>query len=163
MPGDAAALRNLFKRMSPHALFLRYHRRVPEVSEEEVRRYTETDYAETFALAATAGENASPIIGVALYSRTAPGRAEVAFVVEESHQGLGVATRLLDQLAAAARDHGIHVFEADVLNENQPMMDVFRDSGYRVESRLKFGSYHVHIGIDRQDEPPWAETPEPGG
>jgi hypothetical protein len=81
-PNDAGALRDLFKRMSPHALFLRYHRHVPEVREEEVRRYTDTDYAETFALAATTGEDPSPIIGVALYSRTAPDRAEVAFVVK---------------------------------------------------------------------------------
>jgi len=160
---DAASLRALLEGLSPHSLFLRYHRRVAHVEEEEIARFTNVDYADSLALVVTLPDTASGerIAAVALYSRTESDRAEVAFVVAEEQHGLGIATQLLDALAAAARDHGIYVFEADVLNENQPMMDVFHDSGYRVESRLKFGSYHVHIGIDRQDEPLWAETPEP--
>ncbi len=75
-------------------------------------------------------------------------------MAEEQH-GLGIATQLLDALATAARDNGINVFEADVLGENQEMMDVFRDSGYPVESHLKYGTYHVHVGVKKEGEPRW--------
>lgn len=155
-PEDAGALRALLEGLSPHSLFLRYHRRVARVEEEEIARFTDVDYADSLALVATlpaaAGER---IAAVALYSRTQADRAEVAFVVAEEQHGLGIATQLLDALAAAARDNGINVFEADVLGENQEMMDVFRDSGYPVESRLKYGTYHVHVGVKKEGEPHW--------
>src|SRR3990172_1638547 len=150
---DAGALRALFERMSPHSLYLRYHRPMAEISEEEVRRFTDVDYEDTFALAATLGEPPDErIIAVGLYSRIESDSAEVAFTVEDSHQGRGIATQLLDQLAVAAREHGIHTFEADVLGENRSMMDVFRDSGFPVESRIKYGTYHVAFPIEQTEE-----------
>lgn len=155
-PEDFAALRALFEGLSPRSLFLRYHRRVAHVEDQEVARFTDVDYADSLALVATLpGAKGERIAAAALYSRTEADRAEVAFVVDEKHHGLGIATCLLDILASAARANGINVFEADVLNENQEMMDVFRDSGYPVESRLKFGAYHVHVGVKREREPRW--------
>ena len=41
--------------------------------------------------------------------------AEVAFVVEEDFQGLGIAGRLFAQLADRARSQGIRAFTAEVL------------------------------------------------
>jgi len=152
-PEDAAAVRSLLERLSPRSIYLRYHRPMPHISEEEVRRFTHIDYHDTFALAATLGQPpAERIIAIGLYSRTGDDRAEVAFTVEDSHQGRGIATQLLDHLAAAARDHGIAVFEADVLSENRSMMDVFRDSGFPVESRIKYGTYHVAFPIQETEE-----------
>jgi GNAT superfamily N-acetyltransferase len=162
-PEDAGALRALLEGLSPHSLFLRYHRRVAQIEDEEVARFTDVDYADSLALVATLpGPAGERIAAVALYSRTEADRAEVAFVVAEEQHGLGIATQLLDALAAAARDNGINVFEADVLGENQEMMDVFRDSGYPVESRLKYGTYHVHVGVKKEGEPRWAEGTESG-
>ncbi|HSP55531.1 MAG TPA: GNAT family N-acetyltransferase, partial [Dehalococcoidia bacterium] len=152
-PDDAPALRALLERLSPRSLYLRYHRAVRQISDEEVRRFTDVDYEDTFALAATLGEPPDErIIAVGLYSRTHSDRAEVAFTVEDSHQGRGIATQLLDQLAIAARDNGIKTFEADVMGENRSMMDVFRDSGFAVESRVKYGTYHVAFPIAQTEE-----------
>ena len=155
-PDDADALRALLEGLSPHSRFLRYHRRVAHADEEEIARLTNVNYEDRLTLVATlptpAGER---VAAVALYSRTRSDRAEVAFVVAEEQHGLGIATQLLDTLAAAALDHGINIFEADVLGENQDMMDVFRDSGYPVESRLKYGTYHVHIGVKKEGKPRW--------
>jgi RimJ/RimL family protein N-acetyltransferase len=164
-PEDAGALRALCGRMSARSLYLRYHRAVPNVSDEEIARFTDVDYADTFALAATLGEAPEQrIIAVGLYSRTGEDRAEVAFTVEDSHQGRGIATQLLDQLAIVARDHGIHTFEADVLSENLSMMEVFRESGFPLESRIKYGTYHVAFPIAetrRQRNAPRIARPGP--
>lgn len=152
-PGDEPALQALLERLSPRSLYLRYHRPVKQISREEVQRFTAVDYRDTFALAATLGEPPHErIIAVGLYSRTDGDRAEVAFTVEDSHQGRGIATQLLDHLAIAARDNGIHTFEADVLGENRSMMDVFRDSGFPVESRIRYGTYHVAFPIEQTEE-----------
>ena len=41
----------------------------------------------------------------------------MAFLVEDAHQGRGVASVLLEHLAAAARERGIERFVAEVLPE----------------------------------------------
>lgn len=147
-PDDEDAVRDLFHRLSPRSVYLRFHRPIPAVSEEDVRRFTHVDYDKDFALVATLGEAPDErIIALGHYGRTDGDRSEVAFTVEDSHQGRGIATQLLDHLGAVARTKGIRVFEADVLGENVSMMEVFRDSGYPLESRLKYGTLHVAFPI----------------
>lgn len=46
--------------------------------------------------------------------------AEVAFVVQDEHQGRGLGSVLLEHLAVAARHRGITRFYADTLATNRP-------------------------------------------
>jgi acetyl coenzyme A synthetase (ADP forming)-like protein len=152
---DREKLRELFGRLSARSLYLRYHRAVSQVSEEEISRFTDVDYADRFAVAATLGEPPDDrIIAVGLYSRLSerPDHADLAFTVEDSHQGRGIATQLLDYLASVAREHGITAFEADVLGENRSMLDVFRATGYPLKSRVQYGTYHVAFPIEETAE-----------
>lgn len=148
-PDDDEAMLAFFDRLSPRALYLRFHHAVAQMTKLEVQRFTGVDYESTFGLVATLGEPPDEeIIAVGRYARLGnPDRAEVAFVVDDSHQGRGIATQLLEQLASVARDKGIRIFEADVLGENQKMMDVFRESGFQAESRFQDGTYHVVLPI----------------
>lgn len=65
------------------------------------------------------------------YSRSARdrARAEVVFLVADPWHGQGAATLLLHRLAETAAGAGIGQFEAVVLFENQPMVDVFAGAG----------------------------------
>jgi len=148
-PDDDEAMIALFDRLSPQAIYLRFHQAVTQMTKQEVQRFTHVDYESAFALVATLGEPPDEeIIAVGRYARLGnPERAEVAFVVDDSHQGRGIATHLLDQLASVARDKGIRIFEAEVLGENEKMMEVFRGSGFQVESRFQNGTYHVVLPI----------------
>ena len=51
--------------------------------------------------------------------------AEVAFLVQDAHQGRGVASALLEHIAAVARERGIRRFAAEVLPANSKMIKVF--------------------------------------
>ncbi len=73
--------------------------------------------------------------------------AEIAFVVEEDYQGLGIAGRLLRHLAEIARDKGIAEFEADVLAENGSMLAVFARSGLPMRKRRDGGVVHVTLSL----------------
>lgn len=151
---DGPAVAALFRRLSPRSLYLRFHHHLPGVSEKDIRRFTHVDYENQFGLAATLGEPPGErIIALGLYARIegTPDRAEVAFTVEDSHQGRGIATQLLDRMAAIARDHGIDAFEADLLGENESMLEVFRDSGFPLESRIKYGTLHVAFPIEETE------------
>ena len=59
----------------------------------------------------------------------------------------------MEALVEAARQRGIAGFTADVLARNEPMLRVFHNSGYAVESRLEDGVYNLKI--------PFTQLPEP--
>ncbi|MDI6858115.1 MAG: GNAT family N-acetyltransferase [Dehalococcoidia bacterium] len=149
-PDDDEAMIALFNRLSPRSVYLRFHHVIREMTRDEVRRYTNVDYEDTYALVATLGEPPDArIIAVGRYSRLGNSdRAEVAFVVEDTYQGRGISSHLLQQLAIAAREHGIRIFEAEVLAENQLMMEVFRDSGFPLETTFEDGTFHVVFSIE---------------
>ncbi len=85
------------------------------------------------------------IIGSGSYDRTGPDGAEVAFVVAEEHQGRGVATLLLEELARRASEAGITTFYAELLPENTPMLDVFRASGFPLRLHADFGEIRIEF------------------
>lgn len=154
-PEDDDAMLDLFGRLSPRTVYLRFHHRVKEMTREELRRYTHLDPENAFALVAvhtphpSDTQNEDRLIGVARYYRLPDDRerAEVAFTVEDMHQGLGIATHLLFALAVAALDQGITKFEADVLGENRAMIEVFADAGYQLTSSWKYGTVHPSFDI----------------
>ena len=76
-----------------------------------------------------------------------PGTAEVAFAVADAHQGRGVGTRLLEQLAVLPPRAGIERFVAEVLPENRPMLGVFADAGFTISRQLADGEVEVSFPI----------------
>lgn len=67
------------------------------------------------------------IVGHATYAKLDDTHAEVAVEVADHLHGRGLGTLLIEMLAAAAEQHGITHFDAEVLCENHEMLDVFRD------------------------------------
>lgn len=76
-----------------------------------------------------------------------PQSGEIAFVVEEDYQGLGIASRLLRQLAEMARERGITTLEADVLAKNKSMLAVFARSGFPMQKRRDGETVHVSLSV----------------
>jgi acetyl coenzyme A synthetase (ADP forming)-like protein len=145
-PDDAEALRNLHRRLSPDSQHFRFFGLAQE-HPSEISRLLRADYDHQFVLVAESGGRLS---GVASYSRdpASPDRAEAAFTIADVLQGRGVGTRMLEALAEIARDHGIRIFDAYVLHDNERMMRVFLDSGFEVERRLDGGVFHVMLRLE---------------
>ncbi|MCP4720322.1 MAG: GNAT family N-acetyltransferase, partial [Desulfobacteraceae bacterium] len=72
---------------------------------------------------------------------------EVAFLIEEAFQGIGVGTYLMELLVSLAREQGLAGVTADVLSENQPMIKVFEKTNLPLETRLNSGVYHLKISF----------------
>jgi RimJ/RimL family protein N-acetyltransferase len=66
------------------------------------------------------------LVGVASYERVEPTSAEIAVLIEDRYQHMGIGTRLIGELAKVARHNGIHQFVADVLTGNSPMIAMVR-------------------------------------
>ncbi len=143
-PDDADRLRAFYDRVSDQSKYLRFFAPYPRLSDRDVARFTQVDYVDRLALIITvAGE----MIGVGRYERISHNDAEVAFLIEDAHQGRGLGQLLLEHLAEAAREHGITRFTAEVLPENRKMIRVFTDAGYHVAREFEDGLVMVAFDI----------------
>jgi acyl-CoA synthetase (NDP forming)/RimJ/RimL family protein N-acetyltransferase len=143
-PDDAAGLVALHGRLSPQTVYFRFFAPYPRLSERDVVRFTIVDYRDRVALVATIGD---AIIGVVRYDRVAPQEAEVAFVIEDEHQGRGLGTIFLEHIAQAARECGVRRFVAEVLPENARMLEIFEHAGYVAESSRDEGFIALSFDI----------------
>ena len=146
---DVPALQEFLESLSVDS---RYHRfmGLPALTESRVRALATADGSLGTALVV---EARGRIVAFAGFYRDAQhrNRAEVAFVVSDALQGHGIGTRLLERLAAIAREHGIDTFDADVLGDNQRMLDVFRESGFAMATRVEHGAYRVTLSLSTTD------------
>ncbi len=79
------------------------------------------------------------LVGLATAELVDRTSAEIAFVVADSDHGLGIATLLLEHLAAEARRADVRRFTAEVLVDNSPMLAVLRDVGFTLTRRSAEG------------------------
>ena len=146
VPGDTERIQRFHERQSPESIYFRFFSPRPRLSDRDVERFTTVDYVDRMAFVALLGDD---IIGVARYDRhPARSDAEVAFFTDDQHQGRGVATVLLEYLAAAAREVGISGFTASVLPQNRRMLSVFKQAGFEVSSRFADGIVEVELAIE---------------
>ncbi|WP_134732159.1 GNAT family N-acetyltransferase [Amycolatopsis nivea] len=80
--------------------------------------------------------------------------AEIALVVDGHRRTHGIATLLLEHLAAAARAHGISRFVAEVLAENAKVIRVFAELGLPYEIDHEGPEWSVTIWLDGEDRYP---------
>ncbi|WP_237105715.1 bifunctional GNAT family N-acetyltransferase/acetate--CoA ligase family protein [Nonomuraea sp. MG754425] len=147
-PADADRLRSFYSRLSDESIYFRFFGPRPRLSDREVERFTNVDYVGRVALIATIG---AEMVAVIRYDRTGPGEAEVAFLVEDAHQGRGVASVLLEHLAATARERGIERFVADVLPANMRMTGLLRQAGYTAQSQFEDGVVRMTLDLTPTD------------
>ncbi|MFD3643291.1 bifunctional acetate--CoA ligase family protein/GNAT family N-acetyltransferase [Streptomyces griseus] len=151
---DAERLVSFYEQVSDESKYYRFFAPYPRLSDRDVHRFTHHDYVDRVGLAVTIG---GEFIGTVRYDRindqgrpaSAPAdEAEVAFLVQDAHQGRGVASALLEHIAAVARERGIRRFAAEVLPANTKMIKVFRDGGYTQRRSFEDGSVHLTLDLE---------------
>ncbi|MFB7076848.1 GNAT family N-acetyltransferase [Streptomyces sp. NPDC056308] len=151
---DAERLVSFYEQVSDESKYYRFFAPYPRLSDRDVYRFTHHDYVDRVGLAVTVG---GEFIATVRYDRidgrgrpaSAPAdEAEVAFLVQDAHQGRGVASALLEHIAAVARERGIRRFAAEVLPANNKMIKVFRDAGYTQQRSFEDGSVHLTLDLE---------------
>ncbi len=161
-PGDREALREGFALLSQSTVYHRFFQPKAQLTDTELDYLTELDFQDHVALVATIQNLAGEfVIGVGRMVRLGAGEAgvrgrekpgprdtaEVAFVVGDDFQGLGVATQLLSHLVTIARRLGIRTLAAEVLGDNKAMLAVFAHSGLPLTQRVVDGVLHVEMSL----------------
>ena len=150
VPGDADALAAFHRRQSPDSIYRRYFSPKPEILPEQLHHFTHVDMVDRAALLV---ELHDEFVAWASYERW-PGRndAEVAFMVDDELHGRGIATLLLEHLAAIARANGIERFTAEVLADNRPMLAVFARAGWPLQRRFDSGVVDLDWDLEATEE-----------
>jgi acetate---CoA ligase (ADP-forming) len=153
-PDDKDRLREHFHGLSNESIYFRFMGIKRELSDADLKRLTEVDFHDHVGLVATLSDGGRErFIGVGRYIRKPDTkRAEVAFAVVDEHQGRGIGSALLEHLRRIAQVSGVEGFEAEVFSNNQRMLEVFAQSGFKVARSFDSGTVHVHFPI--------GETPE---
>jgi acyl-CoA synthetase (NDP forming)/GNAT superfamily N-acetyltransferase len=153
---DEDLLVEFYEQVSAESKYFRFFAPMPTLSDRDVFRFTHVDYTDRVAFVLTV---ANKMIAVGRWDRIPPPEsdpnpvveAEVAFLVQDAHQGRGIAQVLLEHLAQAGRERGIDKFVADVLPENRRMIHIFREAGYQVEGGYEDGVLRLVFPIDATD------------
>ncbi|GAA2517603.1 GNAT family N-acetyltransferase [Streptomyces sp. NPDC058947] len=154
---DAERLVSFYEQVSDESKYYRFFAPYPRLSAKDVHRFTHHDFVDRVGLAATVG---GEFIATVRYDRIGPDgtpasvpadEAEVAFLVQDAHQGRGVASALLEHIAAVARERGIRRFAAEVLPANTKMIKVFTDAGYTQKRSFEDGVVRLEFDLEPTD------------
>lgn len=93
------------------------------------------------------------IMAIGSYAMDDENRAEVAFVVREDFQNMGIASYLLEFLERIAKENSFKGFTATVLKENAAMIHVFKERYPNGRSVMGNGDSVVfQMDFDKDDE-----------
>jgi acyl-CoA hydrolase/GNAT superfamily N-acetyltransferase len=147
LPSDEFAYRNFFYSLEKETVYRRFFYQMELFTHEVAQQEWSTiDYRKNITLIGVDQKvGHQEIIAVGSYSKGLDMGAEVAFVVREDFQNMGIASYLLQELERIAIENGYKWFGASVLENNSAMIQVFckrypnakvtlsEEDGYRIE------------------------------
>ena len=129
LPTDEFGYRNFFYSLKEETVYHRFFRRVRLFPREMAQtHWAAMDYRKNMSLIGLVrvrGHKEIMAIGTYL-GQADDDHAEVAFVVREDFQGMGIGSHFLGILEGIARENGYRGFTAMVLLENRSMIHVFK-------------------------------------
>ncbi len=132
---DREGLAALFARLTPESRYRRFLSPKHELTPRELAFFTDIDHVGHEAIVALDQRDGS-IVGVARYVHVCDraGVAEVAVVIADELQRLGIGTALARRAVRRARTNGFGLLTATTLRENRPARALLRRLGFRARA-----------------------------
>ena len=138
-PEDEPLVADFLHICSDDTLYFRYFKLIKKWTHEMLVRFTQNDYDRELGLMAI-GQPPSPevMMGVGrLVMDANRGTGEFAVIVADPWQGKGLGPKLIERVIAIARDQGVKLLVADVLAQNQPMLELAKRLGFTLKKDSK--------------------------
>jgi len=153
-PPDEPALSEMLYSLSAQSVQTRYFTHTMTFPHKAVQKLANIDYMNDLAIVGVvpspAGEEIVAIGQYFLDPKTQ--LAEVAFLVQDEWQQKGMGSFLLEYLAQIARKRGVRSFFAKVLPANKPMLTVFHNSGYKVNTEFDGEAYTITFDLAKRED-----------
>ncbi len=149
-PSDETAMRYLFYRISKKAVHSRFFFPISVMPHQKMQTYVNIDYRTDISVVALLGEPKNEtIIAEARFAKLDDEEfGDLAFIVDESYHGLGIASYMYGMLIQLAKDRGLKGFVAEILEHNKAMLRVFEKGEFKVFSRLDDGVFKLAIPFE---------------
>jgi acetyltransferase len=144
---------NFHQKLSERTVYMRYFQPLKlsqRTAHERLRRICFTDYDREMVLV---GENldktsAARIVGVGRLSKLhRRDEAELAVLIDDGFQHLGIGTELYRRLIAIARDEKLRRLHSTVLAENREMRAICQKLGFRLSVDVEDGTIRAELDL----------------
>jgi GNAT superfamily N-acetyltransferase len=162
LPTDEFAYRNFFYSLQERTIYFRFFQRKRVFSHEVAQKHwSVVDYRKNMSLIGLVQMGGhKEIMAIGSYVMETDARAEVAFVVREDFQNMGVASYLLEKLEIIAKENRYSGFSATVLMENAAMLHVFKKRYPHAKTMMQNGG-EMSIFMDFDASSQNNEHPDP--
>lgn len=155
LPSDEFAYRNFFYSLQEETIYFRFFYKMKLFSHEVVQeQWASVDYRKNMSIIGLMQKGGhKEIMAIGSYAMDDENRAEVAFVVREDLQNMGIASYLLEFLERIAKENSFKGFTATVLKKNDAMIHVFKERYPNGRSVMGSGDSVVfQMDFDKDDE-----------
>jgi acetyl coenzyme A synthetase (ADP forming)-like protein len=147
-PEDHETLVRFINELSAESRYRRFLSASTPDADSIARLIAAPDPASGLTLVVTRVREGEPrIVATGSYLARDAKTAEVALAVADAFRGKGLGTLLLERLALVAVRNGFTRFWALTSGDNQPMLDVFRESGFEVRGHCAKGEVEIDLDI----------------
>jgi acetyltransferase len=152
-PEDEPLMVEFHKKLSERTVYLRYFQPLKlgqRTAHERLRRICFTDYDREIVLLGEykGKDDAVQVIAVGRLSKL-HGRdeAEIAVLIHDGFQHLGMGTELCRRLISIARDEKLRRLQSTILAENQEMRAICQKLGFRMRVDVEDGTVHAELDL----------------
>ena len=146
-PEDEYLVADFLSKCSEDTVYFRYFKLIRHWTHEMLIRITQNDYDRELGLMAM-GQPPGPevMLGVGrLYLEPDRESAEFAVIVADPWQGKGLGPKLLEEVIRIAREQGARRLVADVLAQNQPMLEMVKKAGFTLQKDPEAQTFRAEI------------------
>jgi len=146
---DEPLLKDFFYHLSDQSMYKRFISTRRDMPHERLQEFVAIDHMQEMAILATIGsEEKETVVALGQYGINKDlHTAEVALVVRDDFQNLGIGQEVLTYLTLLAKKQGLLGFTAEVLLENTAMLHLFEKQGFDIQKRSEEGVYELQMSF----------------
>jgi acetyltransferase len=152
-PEDEPLMVGFHQKLSERTVYLRYFQPLKlsqRTAHERLRRICFTDYDREMVMVAEYNNGAGEreIIAVGRLSKLhRRDEAELAVLIDDGFQHLGIGTELYRRLIAIARDEKLRRLQCTVLAENREMQAICQKLGFQLKADIEDGTLSAELSL----------------
>ncbi len=142
----------MFQSLSEESIRYRFFQMLKDTPHEVRVRYCNIDYDREIALVAEIVEDGKrKILGVSrLIIESDEKSGEMAFLVSDYWQGLGLGTKMVDYVLDIAKEKGIDKVNAIILQDNYRALSLTKKMGFKIDY-LSDGTVKATLNLKEED------------
>jgi len=134
-PEDEPLWQEMFQSFSEESLHCRFFQIIKDTPNEVRARYCNIDYDREMAIVAEITENNhKKILGVVRLSLELDRKnGEIAFIIADPWQGLGLGTKMVNYMIEICKDKGVETIYAIILGDNYRAINLMKKIGFNIK------------------------------